>query len=384
MSAPETQPRHRSSYIPALDGIRFLAILLVILHHVTGTPDGSFLHHLVSIQYGNGLGSPLFFILSGLLLTKVILSARNSENRYRNFLTRRMLRTVPLYVAYMVGAVVITVIATGVMPHKLWVFGFLLQNTFIEATGQTGSTVPLYHLWSLAMQDQFYFFWPLLLWSCNSTRRMRQLCYTIVVLSLLSRILIAHPAITFLKPELLIFSLPARAGELCLGALIALESREQTFLSPALRYALLPLALICGTWMWFGLDVRSSMGSTLGIQLIALVAAGIVTTTLVPYSWPARILGSRYVALGGKNYSFAMYMFHPATLHLSMHLHLPSKAARLAFFAISTMAASALSYHLYERRFLQLSLGRPRRKPQPEPSAVTDTATASPRLAPSN
>lgn len=372
------QSQHRPSHIPAMDGIRLLAVVLVMLHHVTGTPDGPFLHHLFGMQHGNGIGSPLFFVLSGLLLTKVILSARNTENRYRNFLTRRMLRTVPLYVAYMVAAVVITMISTGAMPSNIWVFALLLQNTFVEAANQTGSALPVYHFWSLAMQDQFYLFWPLLLWKCNSIRRMRQLCYAVIVLSLLARIIIAHPAIPFLRPEVLIFSLPSRAGELCLGALIALENSEQTLLTPALRYALLPLSLICGTWMWFGLDVRNGMGSTLGIQLIALVAAGLIAVTLAPCSWPSRILSSPLIAMGGKKYSFSMYVFHPAMLHLCSNLNIPSKGIRLGLFAVTTVLASALSYRFYERPFLQLPIGRPKPKAQPESLKPADTTAPNP------
>lgn len=380
MISPKTQSQHRPSHIPALDGIRLLAVLLVILHHTTGTPDGSFLHHLLSIQHNNGIGSPLFFVLSGMLLTRVILSARDTENRYRNFLARRMLRTVPLYVAYMVAAVIITMISTGTTPHNLWVFVLMLQNTFVDTASQTGSAIPVYHFWSLAVQDQFYLFWPLMLWSCTSTRKMRQLCYAVVVLSLLARIIIAHPAIPFLRPEVLILSLPSRAGELCLGALVALESREQTLLTPVLRNSFLPLCLICGTWMWFGLDVRDGMGSTLGLQIIALIAAGLITVTLIPYSWPSRILGSRLIAQGGKKYSFAMYVFHPAMLHLCIHLNIPSKGIRLGLFAVATMLASVLSYRFYERPFLQLPIGRSKPKPQPESLEPTDTTVPTPRF----
>jgi peptidoglycan/LPS O-acetylase OafA/YrhL len=347
-------------YIPALDGVRFLAVLLVILHHLTRGSHSSIFMHLIGLQRGNGIGPSLFFVLSGVLLTTVILQARDSEHRYRNFLMRRALRIFPLYFAYLIVAVIATWVIAGTPPRHFWVFGLFLQNTFVDAAATTGSVLPLYHFWTLAVQDQFYLFWPLLLWSCASTRTMRQLCFVIIGVSLLTRIVITHPP---LSPELLGRILPSRAGEMGLGALISLEARERTILTPILRGSFLPLGLLCAVWMWFGLDITSPVGSILGLQLIALACAALIASALVPNSWTARILGSKYFALGGKKYAFAMYIFHPLILSLCIH-YLPnsSKAIRLGIFAVITVAVSALSYRHYEYPFLQMSFGRTTRK----------------------
>jgi peptidoglycan/LPS O-acetylase OafA/YrhL len=347
--------RHtRSKHIPALDGVRLLAVALVMLHHLTRGSQTSIVLHLMGLQVGNGLGPPLFFVLSGVLLTTVIIEARGTEHRYRNFLTRRALRILPLYLAYLGVAMVATFFFTGRHLQNVWVFAFFLQNTFLTAASKTGSVLPMYHLWTLAVQDQFYILWPLLLWNCDSLRKMRYLCMAGIILSLGARVIITLPSLT---PELFGRILPAQAGEMCLGALLALDLREQTALSSILRKAFLPISAILAVWMWHGLSLTTSFGSVIGLQLIAITGAALIAAALKPSTWTARILGSKFFALGGKKYAFAMYVFHPLMLEVCMSLPIASKGLRLTLFAISTVVLSGLSYRYIESYFLHMKVG---------------------------
>jgi peptidoglycan/LPS O-acetylase OafA/YrhL len=347
--------RHtRSKHIPALDGVRLLAVALVILHHLTRGSHSSFALHLIGMQADNGIGPTLFFVLSGVLLTTVIIDARGTENRYRNFLTRRALRIFPLYLAYLGLAIAATSLLAGRHLQNVWVFAFFLQNTFLTAASETGSVLPMYHLWTLAVQDQFYILWPLLLWKCDSVRKMRYLCLAGIILSLGVRLIIIHPSLT---PALFGRILPARAGEMCLGALLALELREETALFGILRKALLPLSAILAIWMWHGLSLTTSFGSVIGLQLIAVTSAALIAVALKPSTWIARALGSKFFALGGKKYAFAMYIFHPAMLTICMTLPIASKGLRLTLFAISTVVVSGLSYRYLESFFLHMKFG---------------------------
>ncbi len=362
MRSSSVQISTRPNHLPALDGVRLLAVGLVILHHLTSGSHSSVFLHLIGLQRGNGVGPPLFFVLSGALLTTVIIDARNSENRYRNFLLRRVLRIVPLYFAYLAAAIIATWIITGTPPQNFWVFAFFLQNVFPDTAATTGSVLHTYHLWTIAVQDQFYLVWPLLLWRCKNDRQMRYLCYAGIALSIVFRVIILHPAIT---PELMGRALPSRAGAMCLGALIALERREKTFLTPLLLKSLLPLSIIGAIWMWHGLDILAPVGSVVGLELIGLICAAFIATALQPASWAARILGSKFFALGGKKYAFGMYMFHPFLLDLCLHhLNLPSKALRLTIFLVGTIVLSGLSYRYYESPFLHMRIGR-NNPPQP-------------------
>jgi peptidoglycan/LPS O-acetylase OafA/YrhL len=373
--ADVTEQYTRPKHIPALDGVRFLAVGLVILHHITSGSHSSIFLHLIGLQEGNGLGPTLFFVLSGVLLTPVILNARNTEHRYRNFLLRRVLRIFPLYFAYLAVAAVATVLLTGHRLQHLWVFAFFLQNAFLTAAGQTGSVMPMYHLWTLALQDQFYIFWPLLLWNCDSTRAMRRACYVIILLSFASRVVITHPSLT---PDLFGRILPARAGEMCLGALLALDLREKGSFANLLRRSFLPIAAVLFLWMWHGLSFLTPLGSTVGIQLITLASAALIATAVQPHSWAARLLGSRFMALGGKKYAFAMYMFHPLCLITCLDLPIASKAVRLALFGISTVVVSGLSYRFYESPFLHMKVGRTQTSQPPRPVQQTTSQQEQP------
>jgi peptidoglycan/LPS O-acetylase OafA/YrhL len=347
--------RHtRSRHIPALDGVRLLAVGLVMLHHLTSGSHASIVLHLIGLQAGNGIGPPLFFVLSGVLLTTVIIDARETKHRYRNFLTRRALRILPLYLAYLGVAIVATFLLTGRHMQNVWVFAFFLQNTFLTAASKTGSILPMYHFWTLAVQDQFYLLWPLLLWKCDSIRKMRYLCVAGILLSFGTRLIITHPSLT---PELFGRILPARAGEMCLGALLALDLREKTALSSILRKALLPLSAVLAIWMWHGLSFTTSSGSVLGLQLVAVTCAALIAAALKPSTWTARVLGSKLFALGGKKYAFAMYVFHPLMLEICMSLPIASKGLRLTLFGISTVLISGLSYRYLESYFLHMKIG---------------------------
>jgi peptidoglycan/LPS O-acetylase OafA/YrhL len=284
----------------------------------------------------------------------VIIDARETKHRYRNFLTRRALRILPLYLAYLGVAMVATFLFAGRHMQNVWVFAFFLQNTFLTAASKTGSILPMYHFWTLAVQDQFYILWPLLLWKCDSIRKMRYLCVAGILLSFGTRLIITHPSLT---PELFGRILPARAGEMCLGALLALDLREKSALSSLLRKALLPLSAVLALWMWRGLSFTTSSGSVLGLQLVAVTCAALIAAALKPSTWTARVLGSKFFALGGKKYAFAMYVFHPLMLEICMSLPIASKGLRLTLFAISTVFISGLSYRYLESYFLHMKIG---------------------------
>jgi peptidoglycan/LPS O-acetylase OafA/YrhL len=365
----------RPNHLPALDGVRFVAVGLVILHHITSGSHSSFLLHLVGMQHDNGIGPPLFFVLSGALLTTVILDTRHTDNRYRNFLLRRMLRIFPLYFGYLSLLTVATWIQFGRRPVHLWVFALFSQNIFVNYAGHTGSVLHTYHLWTIAVQDQFYLLWPLLLWRCNSNRQMRLVCFAGIAFSFISHVVLVHPAF---PREYTARSLPAVACCMCLGGLLALERREKTVLTPVFLKSLIPLSLACAVWMWHGLVFNSSLGSLLGYPLVALTCTSVIAWALQPTSAIARILSSKILATGGKKYAFAMYMFHPCLLNFFVLLSIPSLIVRLALFFATTIVVSALSYRFIESPFLHMHVGRGKKRSSEPVGALVGSAVATP------
>src|SRR3984885_7746101 len=155
-----------SRQIPALDGIRGLAIIWVVLHNATGIPltlPASRWLHLFPLLASRGwIGVQLFFALSGFLITAGLLDSQRTAHYFRNFYAKRALRILPLYYAVLFALLV-------VLPHlitprshyshedqaALWLF--VLNWTNLQPYG-------FGHFWSLAVEEQFYLFWPLVGW----------------------------------------------------------------------------------------------------------------------------------------------------------------------------------------------------------------------------
>ncbi|HEY0162154.1 MAG TPA: acyltransferase [Edaphobacter sp.] len=367
MSHTEVAPRLKHKYLPALDGIRIVAIGLVMLHHATGKPDdSSTLHHLLSLQRNNGIGHILFFVLSGALITTVIEEARHTENRYRNFILRRLLRIFPLYFGYLLLVLLVNILVTGSAPDGFWVYPLLAQNIFIQLAETTNSILPTIHLWSISVQDHFYLIWPLLVWRCKTLRQMRILCFSGIGLSILWRLLMLAFNVS---GEWLTHTLPSVSSCMCFGGLLAVERYEPTRFSDILRRSLIPLTAVCLTWMWYGLDYSTPVGSVLGYHLVALICAALIAEASHPTSIASRILSMKLFSVLGRELSFGIYMFHLALLNLSIHyLPVRSKVLQYSFFLVSTIALSWLSYHFYEKPFLRLKIGR--NKPAPALPAV--------------
>jgi hypothetical protein len=129
--------------------------------------------------------------------------------------------------------------------------------------------------------------------------------------------------------------------------------------------------------MWHGLNLVSSLGSVVGLQLIALTSAALIAAALQPSTWIARVLGSKFFALGGKKYAFAMYIFHPVMLAICLNLPIASKGLRLALFGIGTIAISGVSYRYYESFFLHMKLGVTAPQPPRYRSSLQDAKAGS-------
>ena len=183
-------------HIPALDGIRGLAILLVLLGHFTSY--GGFrpeigvdrAYHLVAML--GGVGVDLFFVLSGFLITGILVDARGGAFFFRNFYMRRVLRIFPLYYgSLLVFFVVLPLLDPGdprlqqVLGEQAWYWSYL-TNIRMAFDGW-----PAYHhighFWSLAVEEQFYMVWPLVIFLFRR-RSLLFICAACVAASLAFRV----------------------------------------------------------------------------------------------------------------------------------------------------------------------------------------------------
>jgi peptidoglycan/LPS O-acetylase OafA/YrhL len=184
------------AHLPSLDGLRGIAILLVLLHNFDVLDLGG-AHALGPVLvkecfYIGWIGVQLFFVLSGYLITRGLLVTQDQPDYFERFFLKRVLRIFPLYyLALLVFLVLLP--ATGWVEQRsmqyspLWLWAYLSNwTTPFEPTGG-----PLPHFWSLAVEEQFYLVWPLLLWKLR-LRHVWWLCLGLTALSPLLRLLLVR------------------------------------------------------------------------------------------------------------------------------------------------------------------------------------------------
>ena len=388
---PEEVPVPLDGHIPVLDGIRGLAALLVIWTHI-GTvlqpPFTSTIDILVQkAAQSMWLGVDLFFVLSGFLITGILLDSRGSPNYFRAFYIRRALRIFPLYYAFL--AVVFLVLprlgAPMAEPETMrdqWWYWTYLSNVRFALTDHMPYS--LGYLWSLAVEEQFYLFWPLVV-LVLSRQALARLCIAIVVGLLVARPLLVEAGMTWIQAYALT---PTRMDALALGGLIAATARAPGGLARLRRWApsagLVSAIIVVGIATYkplLGLMAgesalsvtRAELPYDLHLQMLrftfnatmfgALLVIGLMAA---PSSAMVRVFGGRVMRMFGR-YSYAIYMFHVPLYLLAAHYGLAGEflprvgglqfPRALLFYMMLTIASTAVafvSWHLFEKHFLKL------------------------------
>jgi peptidoglycan/LPS O-acetylase OafA/YrhL len=369
-------PRERG-HIGTLDGVRGLAILLVVAHNFTlDIPAPSLpLRLLHAITEVGWIGVILFFALSGYLITSILLRTRNDDRYFRNFFARRALRILPLYYTALILTLVVMPRVVTVPPwlaaetkHQVW-FWFYLSN-WVMPFGN-GISI-LNHFWSLAVEEQFYLVWPLVVWAI-APRRLARLCLVLAAASFASRVAIRASGIV--TPIANYSWTTSRLDALALGALVAVALRDPRAAAALARWRarllpLLALALLALAGVTSGLGRHQPAVDTVGYSLLALAAALLVAGAIEAgdrrggFTW--KLFSHPALAWLGR-YSYGIYVFH-GMLCLALPRLLPPSwlkpQGNLAYLAVTggylvvaaliSVALALVSYHVLEKRFLAL------------------------------
>ena len=310
--------------IPAFDGLRAVAILAVVLFHANLLGDSQVpLDQAVGKVLGFGwIGVDIFFVLSGFLITGILIDTRREPGYFRRFYARRALRIVPPYYALL--AVLFFVVPDIIAYPPLWIAKFVgaqawywtyLTNWWLASSnGQTVFNTG--HLWSLAIEEQFYLVWPLLVWitTRKSTRVLRWICVAIVVASPLARGLLLSNGVSPYAAYLFTFT---RLDGLAAGAWLACSAREnhdglQRYRSPARWGAVAGALSLVGIAVFDGSAGVFSPGMLVaGLTLVSIVGGCFVTLAYAetPGTPAVTWLGHPVLVNIGK-YSYAMYLVH--------------------------------------------------------------------------
>jgi peptidoglycan/LPS O-acetylase OafA/YrhL len=330
--------------IAQLDSVRGLAVLLVLLHNTDKSHSTGLL-----AQYG-WMGVDLFFVLSGFLITGILLDSKAHQGYFRNFYARRCLRIWPLYYCALFFMFVVVpwvrpsdasqIFAARSMPW--WSYLIYLQNFFVpsitKATGLLGVT------WSLAVEEQFYAVWPLVVRFLTETQ-LRRLSITLICCSPILRFFLHHRGFNVYPNTF------CRLDGLMAGALLALAFRSKSF-SPDAYVRPAWIALIVASPLAL---ITAGRVEWLVYSLTALASVSFVHLALCSRrKWLQAIMANRFLIFSG-TISYGIYVLEkiPADLAMSLHLyHHP--ALTLLITTVATYTLATLSWHLLERPFLRL------------------------------
>lgn len=177
-------------YIPALDGIRALAILLVLLFHWFPVD------HWVNVLPNGPIGVTLFFVLSGYLISNILMgqqAAGTFLHSFKNFVIRRALRIFPIYFLVLLGLLVGKKIGIQVVtdfyehPFYYWTY---VYNHWLERTQNWSDMLSPY--WSLSVEEQFYIVWPFFMLLIPSGKRLLGFLWSVVVLGIIARYILVY------------------------------------------------------------------------------------------------------------------------------------------------------------------------------------------------
>jgi peptidoglycan/LPS O-acetylase OafA/YrhL len=349
---PGSSSISRLGYRPELDGLRGVAILLVLLIHVLDWPRGGL------------LGVDIFFTLSGFLITTLLLEEWEAHGSIslRRFYLRRYFRLFPALAALVASYVLfVLVLARGDVGLRLAgaVYGITYVSNWVMAFNRPYPEWEIGHLWSLAVEEQFYLVWPallvLLLKRGFGVKGMRWALVAMIAAVVAWRSFLAmHGA----DDSRLYFATDTRFDQLLLGCLagtLYVSGRTRQRPGRPSRPLMVAATAAAGflLWRFFVANLQSSWSFTVGFTLFGMATAvtiyGCVTGS-VP--WLQRLLGTRVLVFLG-TISYSLYLWHvAASVFLRDVLEL-GRWGGVVLQLLLALAAACASYYLIELPFLR-------------------------------
>lgn len=384
---PADPARH---FLP-LDGLRGLAVTVVVVAHAgrVGGPGGG---AISAVTRSGWVGVALFFVLSGFLITGILLDAKGRPGYLRNFYARRALRIFPLYYLYLAAYFYVAPRLTAALPvvtdptERL--FFWLYAANYRGLLPRPTAGEPLDPLWSLGVEEQVYLVWPLLV-AALPVRRLAAALAGLVPAALGWRAvtLAAHA-----PTDCTAGWTPANLDGFALGGLVAVAVRVPGWGDHLSRWA--PRAAAGGGLFVLGMAagqrhfVRAENPVpmlTVGVTACVVGFAGLIGWLVTaPPTAAHRVLACRWLA-GPVRYSYAMYVLHGAVILLLLpafgrpdpepwQWSLPAGPAAgfTAAVWLVTLAVAWVSWHAFEKWFLKLKRLFP--TPHREVGAAADPA----------
>jgi peptidoglycan/LPS O-acetylase OafA/YrhL len=351
----QLQARIRLPSIPALDGIRAIAVFLVLFYHISNVRPLP--------VFPGPLGVLGFFVLSGFLITWLLIKEKEKSGSIslKDFYRRRALRIFPAFYVFWILAVGSRWMVHGAsdVPWSQAFSAFLYVSNYFHAILRPSPDFIL-HTWSLSAEEQFYLLWPVafLLFSKKTRHLMLGLAAVIVGIWIHR----GHLWMSGHEGYYITYAFDTRADALLVGCLLALALKEgvaQQALERICRPALAPLltCLLVGISVYAGgisEGYKLVGGLTIEPLLVAvLICQWIVHSASSPWKW----LDSKPAVFLGR-ISYPLYLYHMLATHIATRIavHIPGESTSL-FVVITVFTAiliASCSYYIVERPFLAL------------------------------
>jgi peptidoglycan/LPS O-acetylase OafA/YrhL len=372
----------RVPYLPGLDGLRALAVVAVMIYHANN-----------AWLPGGFLGVEMFFVISGYLITLLLIAER--ERNYRislgHFWLRRARRLLPAVFMMMLLVTIWTATferdALGQLRGDVLAGSFYVSNWYQVWVGlgytASGDFAPLRHLWSLAVEEQFYLWWPIvmiLLLGRAGTRRVADVSRWLLLAAIAITVVIAMvyyhgpigtPATTpnaywsiggrsIAKLDTLYMSTVTRAGGLLLGSAFALVWRPYAVMRGPLRSkgrildvgAILSVAALA--WMVWSIHLVTTVGASAslfrgGLFLVGLAMLVLIAAVTHGGTYSRRLLGIRPLVWVGLR-SYGLYLYHwPIFMIIRGVAGNPMTVRQFAIGMAATVCVTELSFRWVER-----------------------------------
>jgi peptidoglycan/LPS O-acetylase OafA/YrhL len=374
--------------LAALDGVRGLAIIGVFISHGVWQIQRGGIHDILGWLGSQGrAGVDLFFVLSGFLITGILLDTRPAANYFQSFYARRALRIFPLYYAFLLLAFTLfpILVTADWQPIRAdrWLYFCYLTNWLGLWKGHWQANV-LGHLWSLAVEEQFYFCWPLLVWLLRPA-------ILLPVLVCGEAALIGGRALWVMNshPGLAVsFATITRMDGLLLGAAIAILVRRYRIPERVVKW--IGVAAIVGLEPYMVMSWRYGDSETFtalfAVPIVAFLFTFLVLHAVVTDGEPnvmQRVLTRRPLMRTGK-YAYGIYIYHVPILYFGkvlMSKFFPqwiNDSAWVGYLGLVLLwfvsfSVAKLSYRYFETFFLGFKERFEARFPQPAAEVQTQS-----------
>jgi peptidoglycan/LPS O-acetylase OafA/YrhL len=382
---------------PELDGIRGMAIVGVLLTHSwpyiqTTAGTGKLVYLLVAAMTFGQWGVDLFFVLSGFLITGILIDSKRATNYLSSFYARRALRILPIY--YGVAAVlfllslVVPWVAENLPPRQEWALYFVyLQNVPLFWTTGHREVTLVGHFWSLAVEEQFYLIWPLVVFFLPK-RTILWICAVGCALALPLRVYLQHHVFGMSWAAMIITT--ARMDGLFVGAACAILVRRFRLFPVEIAAAFTGIGVLILGWIAVFHRRGEFFGAGPYMRTFGVTAVALLSGALLGFSQRRSLLLNRFLTFSGLRffgrYAYGLYVFHiPVYLlaggliapKVGLHLPLPLKPAILFILLINafSIALAVVSFEFFEARILRQKSRFKAKLPGPErPAGLVDDA----------